>query len=180
MNLLVTNKVSFLILITNYIAPMDLPTSSSLQYTWYWRITIIYIWSNRCTHQHISYNDPWPSWYMWARYFSLFHRSSELSYFIYFIEALAQSYWHCCFIGLIGTASVPVIRLTLSLELALIKWNYFHYSTHRGYQLGGYLYRTDFGRCQGPSSVDFPSGHFRVMLWHSATCEHLRSLISTL
>ena len=140
----------------------------------------IYIWSKGCTHQRISYMDPWPSWYMWARYISLFHRSSELSYFIYFIEALAQSYWHCCFIGLIGTASVPVIRLTLSLELALIKWNYFHYSTHRGYQLGGYLYRTDFGRCQGPSSVDFPSGHFRVMLWHSATCEHLRSLISTL
>ena len=83
--------------------------------------------------------------------FHLFHRSSY-----------AQSYWHCCFIGLIGTASVPVIRLTLSLLLALFEWNFFHFSRHRGYQLGGYPYRTDFDRCQGSSSVDFPSGHFRV------------------
>ena len=39
---------------------------------------------------------------LWAFIFHLFHRSSD-----------AQSYWHCFFIGLIGTASVSVIRLTL-------------------------------------------------------------------
>ena len=51
----------------------------------------------------------------------------------------------------------------------LIKWNhwdyFFHYLRHIVYQLGGYPYRTDFDRCQGSSSVDFPSGHFRVLLW---------------
>jgi hypothetical protein len=67
------------------------------------------------TFQRISYMDPSLSWLVRALIFHFFHRSSELTYFIYFIEAPVQSYWRCCFIGLSG-ADVFSHQFTRSLN----------------------------------------------------------------
>ena len=82
------------------------------------------------------------------RYFIYFFIGSrELSFFTYFIEALSPS-----LIAFYRSYMVPaysVIRSALSLRLVFIKWMLIHLMRHRGYQLGGYPYRTDFDPCQG-------------------------------
>ena len=95
--------------------------------------------------------DTWPSWFfspVSPRYFIYFFIGSrELSYFTYFIEALSPS-----LIAFYRSYMVPaysVIRSALSLRLVFIKWMLIHLMRHRGYQLGGYPYRTDFDPCQG-------------------------------
>ena len=99
----------------------------------------------------MSYMDTWPSWFyspVSPRYFIYFFIGSrELSYFTYFIEALSPS-----LIAFYRSYMVPaysVIRSALSLRLVFIKWMLIHLMRHRGYQLGGYPYRTDFDPCQG-------------------------------
>ena len=83
----------------------------------------------------------------------------------------AQTYWHGCFRGLIDIAGVTVI---------VIRWDYIHRDTHS--QTLPYRWLPILvpisTLAKGSSSVDFSPDAFSRFLWHLATCELLRSLIS--
>ena len=115
---------------------------------------------------------------LWTPYFKLlFILSSSVLHVIdttgasSLAYADAQTYWHGCFRGLIDIAGVTVI---------VIRWDYIHRDTHS--QTLPYRWLPILvpisTLAKGSSSVDFSPDAFSRFLWHLATCELLRSLIS--